>query len=233
MRRPLLAGAREVPTRSCLGPHSVKIHDPIPSYRARHICERGPHVHRDRGLDRRRQARILSGVLACIVGIYVGDLLLYFAGRWIGRPIVRWKPLRKMLTPQKLDRASEWLSERGALVVILSRFTPGLRLPTYVAAGLLKTHFWTFACYFLVAATLWTPVLVGAAALLGKSLPHLAFLGPALLLLAAPFRKILSARPLWHTWRRAIGWIRRKTRWEFWPAWLAYSPWRLTSCIWA
>src|SRR5436190_20487295 len=68
----------------------------------------------------------LPGVLACIVGIYVGDLLLYCAGRWIGRPIVNWKPLRKILTPQKLDRASEWLAERGASVVILSRFTPGL-----------------------------------------------------------------------------------------------------------
>jgi membrane protein DedA with SNARE-associated domain len=166
----------------------------------------------------------LPGVLACIAGIYLGDLLLYIAGRWMGRPLVRWKPLRRILTPQKLDRASEWLSERGASVVILSRFTPGLRLPTYVAAGLLKTRFWTFAAYFFVAATLWTPVLVGAAAVLGKSLPHMTFLGPALLLVAAPWRKILRDRPPWHTRRRAIGWMRRKTRWEFWPAWLAYIP---------
>src|SRR5205807_168614 len=106
------------------------------------------------------------------------------------------------------------LSERGAGVVLLSRFTPGLRLPTYVAAGLLKTRFWTFALYFLLAAILWTPVLVGAAAVLGKNLPHLALLGPALLLVAAP----------WQTRRRALGWLRRKTRWEFWPPWLAYVP---------
>src|SRR5882724_10112326 len=111
--------------------------------------------------------RFFPGVLACIVGIYVGDQLLYFAGRWIGRLIVRWKPLRKILTPQTVDRASEWLAERGAYVVVLSRFTPGLRLPTYVAAGLLKTRFWTFAAYFLLAAVVWTPALVGAAALLG------------------------------------------------------------------
>lgn len=119
------------------------------------------------------------GVLACMIGIFVGDLMLYFGGRFVGRPIANWAPLRKILTGPKIDRASQWLMERGASVVILSRFTPGLRLPVYVAAGLLRTSFWTFAGYFLLAAALWTPVLVGAAALLGKGLPRLMFLGPA------------------------------------------------------
>jgi membrane protein DedA with SNARE-associated domain len=159
----------------------------------------------------------VPGVLACLAGIFFGDLLLYFAGRLVGRPIVRWKPLRKLLNEQKLDRASEWLAERGAGVVILSRFTPGLRLPTYVAAGLLRTDFWRFALYFLLAAVLWTPVLVGAAAVLGKALPRLVYFGPAVLLVGAPLRQT-------HFRRRAVGWLRRKTRWEFWPPWLAYLP---------
>jgi membrane protein DedA with SNARE-associated domain len=163
----------------------------------------------------------VPGVLACLAGIFAGDLLLYWAGRLVGRPVARWRPFRKLLDERKLDRASEWLARRGAGVVVLSRFTPGLRLPTYVAAGLLQTNFWRFAAYFLLAAALWTPVLVGAAALLGKSLPHLAFAGPALLLVGIPLRK---AVPAWQVRRRAQGWFRRKTRWEFWPAWLAYVP---------
>lgn len=158
----------------------------------------------------------LPGTLACLAGIYFGDLLLYFGGRIVGRPILRWRPLRRVLTEEKLDRASCWLAERGAGVVILSRFTPGLRLPTYVAAGLLKTRFWTFAMHFLIAAILWTPALVGAAALLGKSLPRTVFLGPALVVAA-------QAVP-WQGRRRAIGWIHRKIQWEFWPPWLEYLP---------
>src|SRR6516162_1177201 len=117
----------------------------------------------------------IPGVLACAAGIFFGDLLLYFAGRFIGRPILRWRPLRRLLTREKLEAASGWLEKRGAGVVILSRFTPGLRLPTYIAAGLLKTRFWTIAAYFLFAALLWTPTLVGAAALLRKNLPRLSF----------------------------------------------------------
>lgn len=163
----------------------------------------------------------LPGALACVAGIYFGDLLLYFAGRYIGRPILRWRPLRKFLTSEKLDTASLWLEKRGAGVVILSRFTPGLRLPTYVAAGLLRTRFWTFSLYFLLAALLWTPALVGAAALLGKSLPRLTFAGPAILLLIVPLRKV---RLDWQTQRRLVGWFQRKVRWEFWPPWLAYIP---------
>src|SRR5215471_11862480 len=134
----------------------------------------------------------VPGVLACIAGIYLGDLLLYFAGRLIGRPIVRWRPLRRLLSEEKLDRASAWLAQRGAGVVILSRFTPGLRLPTYLAAGLLKTRFWTFAFYFLLAAVVWTPVLVGSAALLGKKLPNIGFGGPALVLIGINLRNLLS-----------------------------------------
>jgi len=150
-----------------------------------------------------------------------GDLLLYFAGRFIGRPILRWRPLRGLLTDKKLDRASDWLAQRGAGVVILSRFTPGLRLPPYVAAGLLKTHFWKFSLYFLMASVLLTPVLVGAAAFLGKSLPHVGFAGPAILLVGAPLRKL---QPAWQARRRLLGWLRRRTRWEFWPPWLPYIP---------
>lgn len=134
--------------------------------------------------------QFIPGVLACIAGILVGDLLLYFAGRLFGRPIVRWRPIRRLLTDEKMDRASQWLSNRGAGVIILSRFTPGLRLPTYIAAGLLKTRFWTFALYFLLAAVIWTPAMVGAAALFGKTFPSGAFLVSALLLVGLPWKKL-------------------------------------------
>lgn len=156
----------------------------------------------------------VPGVLACIFGIFVGDLLLYFAGRLVGRPVLRWKPLRRVLTVEKLDQASRWLAERGARVVLASRFTPGLRLPTYVAAGLLKTKFWTFAGYFLAAAVVWTPILVGGTVLLGKAVPRPVFV---VLALGGQAAALLPRR-------RLVGWLRRKTRWEFWPPWLTYLP---------
>jgi len=153
----------------------------------------------------------LPGVLACTTGIFAGDLLLYLAGRFVGRPLVRWRLFRRLLTPEKLDRASQWLSDRGARVVILSRFSPGLRLPTYVAAGLLKTRFWTFAGYFLVASLLWTPLLVSGVAFVGRRTWTLGAVAIGVGLVFQDQRRVAS------TWRRLA-------RWEFWPPWLAYMP---------
>jgi hypothetical protein len=91
--------------------------------------------------------------------------------------------------------------------VLISRFTPGLRLPTYIAAGVLKTSLPAFAGYFLLAAALWTPALVGATALFGARLPFwcaAVALGVVLTVPRLPFRRL--------------------ARWEFWPAWMAYLP---------
>ena len=150
----------------------------------------------------RGQLSFLSGTFACFAGICAGDLLLYAAGRFFGRPIAR-----RLVPAPRIASASAWISARGARVVLISRFTPGLRLPTYLAAGLLKTSFPAFAMYFLLAAALWTPALVGASAFFGVKLPlHWAGL--------AFFAVVALPRVPW----------RRLARWEFWPVWLAYLP---------
>ena len=110
----------------------------------------------------------VEGTLACLVGIFVGDLLLYATGRLAGYSALRWAPLARFLSRHKLEQATDWFVERGLAVVFLSRFTPGLRLPAYVAAGILQTRFWAFTGYFLIAASVWTPLLVGGTALLGE-----------------------------------------------------------------
>src|SRR5262245_38692815 len=122
------------------------------------------------------QIAFIPGMLACAVGIYFGDLLLYAVGRLAGGPLVR-----RFVPAAKLEKATKWLAQRGSMVVLLSRFTPGLRLPTYLAAGALRAHFWRFNGYFLAAALLWTPLLVGGTAVLGRDIP------------AAPFGVLLIA----------------------------------------
>jgi membrane protein DedA with SNARE-associated domain len=53
------------------------------------------------------------------------------------------------------------------VVIAVSRFIPGMRLPTYFAAGLLNTKLFRFSIYFLLAAIVWTPLLVGLSSVLG------------------------------------------------------------------
>ena len=107
-----------------------------------------------------------AGVGACLAGIVVGDLLLYAGGRLVGRPVVRVAPLRWLIRREELDRACRWFTERGGALLLWGRFVPGTRLPTYVAAGVVRMPLMPFTFWILVAAALWTPLLVGGAALL-------------------------------------------------------------------
>ncbi len=174
----------------------------------------------------------LPGTLACLVGIFVGDMLLYAAGRFIGRPALLRAPLKWMLRPADVERSSKWFEEKGPTVIILSRFVPGTRLPTYFAAGLFRTHALRFVFYFLLACIAWTPVLVGLAMWLGAEMWHYFELfedyvwvaGVGLVLLILIGTRILLPAATWRGRRLLRGSLRRKLRWEYWPPWVFYPP---------
>lgn len=173
----------------------------------------------------------LAAVLACGLGIFIGDVALFLAGRYLGRPWLRRAPLKWWLDESRLARASAWFDRRGIAVIFLSRFWPGMRLPTYVAAGLLRTSLPRFALLFALAVAIWTPLLVGAAAWLGERWigvfrPAQGSLGWVLLTAAAAAWLLSTLRRLATPGgrRRWTGAWRRRLRWEFWPPWLVYPP---------
>jgi pimeloyl-ACP methyl ester carboxylesterase/membrane protein DedA with SNARE-associated domain len=173
-----------------------------------------------------------SAAAACFIGIFVGDMLLFLAGRFFGRTALRHRPLRWVVSEDAVARASRWFAARGAAMIFLSRLTPGLRLPTYVAAGILRTSILKFALFFVLAGLVWVPALVGVAAALGREAAA-AFGGlgwsklPWLILLVLLLRELFGTVPMLftHRGRRMLRgrWIRR-TRWEFWPPWITYTP---------
>lgn len=174
----------------------------------------------------------LGGTAACFAGIVIGDLGLYAAGRWLGRPAVRRAPLRWLISDLDIDRSSAWFARHGAWLAFVTRFVPGARLPTYFTAGLLRTRPWLFFAVFVLAAALWTPLLVGLATLFGSqvlagftryqglALPVVLFLTVVL------FAVVTLALPLatWRGRRLLISRWRRLTHWEFWPRWAFYPP---------
>lgn len=174
----------------------------------------------------------IPATLACFIGIFFGDVLLYFAGRLLGRPILKRPPLKWMVAERDIARGEAWMARRGPAVIVASRFIPGSRLPTYVAAGLLNTSFWQFSFYFLLASLVWTPILVGLAVFFGHQiLPLLstyqAYALPVLIGSIILFWSMLRFLiPLFSYKGRRLflsRW-RRFTRWEFWPMWAIYPP---------
>ncbi|MCP3957655.1 MAG: alpha/beta fold hydrolase [bacterium] len=172
-----------------------------------------------------------AGTVACAAGIFFGDLMLYGLGR-LGRPGLGRAPLKWFVSPQDVARSTRWFQRRGALVVLVSRFVPGMRLPTYVAAGLLRTNIWWFAINLLIPVALWTPLLVGLGRIVGDrffdhfevfqryALPGFAGLMLSIWLLLSLGRSLASYRGR----RLLVGWWHRRQHWEFWPRWAFYPP---------
>ncbi|HMP77380.1 MAG TPA: alpha/beta fold hydrolase [Kiritimatiellia bacterium] len=170
--------------------------------------------------------------LAAFLGIFGGDILLYLAGRYIGRPALRRAPFRWFVREQALQDSAEWFARRGPIVILASRFVPGSRLPTYFTAGLLRQHFWLYLLYFFIAGALWAPLLVWMAATLGEHAIELLHeykmytLGALVAVLVAlwlviellvPLCTFRGRRLLYGRWQRLV-------RCEFWPTWALYLP---------
>ena len=169
---------------------------------------------------------------ACLFGIFVGDLLLVAAGRWLGRPALARAPLKWFLTPTTVEASARWFRAQGAKVILLSRFLPGSRLPLFVAAGILHAPLREVTITLLLAGGVWTPLLVGLAArthgaILARLQSYERYALPALVaaaLLVLLIVRVALPALTWRGRRLLLSRWRRLTRWEFWPLWLFNLP---------
>jgi membrane protein DedA with SNARE-associated domain len=100
---------------------------------------------------------LLTMVAAGLAGILVGDSVIFWAGRKLGARVAEIPPLRRFITPPRLARAEELLRRRGNVVVLIARFLPGLRAPTYFTVGHAKLPFWEFLLFDGAAALISAP----------------------------------------------------------------------------
>lgn len=169
---------------------------------------------------------------AAFVGIVVGDILLFLAGRYIGRPALGKAPLKWLISTEDIERSAEWFRARGPAIILISRFLPGSRLPTYVTAGMLGSSLATFTVYFGFAALLWTPALVGLSTVVGSRILSFypVFEQYAIwVALATVFFLWLGVRILvplssFRGRRLMLSKFRHLARWEFWPVQVFYIP---------
>lgn len=105
------------------------------------------------------------GALAALyVGIVLGDLGLYGLGRIGARVGV----VRRFLERRRVARAGAWLDRRLVWGVIVARFVPGMRLPTYTACGLFGLSFTRFAATVIGIVGLWTGAVFWAVYVFGE-----------------------------------------------------------------
>lgn len=171
------------------------------------------------------------GFLGVFLGIWIGDALLYLLARCVGRPLLQRPWARRFFNPAAVARSERWFGERGIWLLLTSRFVPGTRLPTYLAAGFLRLPFGTFLLVTGTAVAVWTISIFLLARTFGPDLMRWLAgwntggwrLFAAVLFAALTLR--LAMKLADRNFRRRIASaFGRWTRWEFWPPTLFYLP---------
>jgi membrane protein DedA with SNARE-associated domain len=106
------------------------------------------------------------GLAALYAGIILGDVGLYGLGRLSAR--VPW--IARQLPPHRQDTIRAWISGRIFKVVLVSRFLPGLRLPTYTTCGFVGANLRQFTLAVIAATLCWTSLLFAASLKVGQIL---------------------------------------------------------------
>lgn len=96
-----------------------------------------------------------------LAGVIIGDSTMYWLGRLYGIKILRFRPIKKIMTLQRLRMVREKFAKYGNWVLFFARFLPGLRAPIYTVAGITrKVSYTRFVLLDLFAASISVPVWV-------------------------------------------------------------------------
>lgn len=112
-------------------------------------------------------------VYACTVtGSITGIIILYWLGKKKGDSLIKsltasW--VGKFFPLKMIERAQRAFSRRGAVVVLLNRFLPGMRAPICFTAGMVRVKNGTFFWLSLLSVVLWNLFLVSAGFYVGAS----------------------------------------------------------------
>lgn len=169
---------------------------------------------------------------ASFIGIFVGDILVYLSGKWFGKSATQKAPLKWFVSETDIERSKEWFQAKGPAIIIMSRFIPGTRFPTYFSAGVIGASFIMFISYFGIASLIWTPVLVGASMILGQELiyyfsiyqEYALVVLAVVVVLALITLKIVIPLFTYRGRRLLYGKLQRLIRWEFWSPFVLYTP---------
>ncbi|MES2255645.1 MAG: VTT domain-containing protein [Pseudomonadota bacterium] len=168
------------------------------------------------------------GLAACFLGIWLGDLGLYAVARYFGRPFLGRAWVKRRVNEDRLAKSEAWWKKRGLLVLLVARFVPGLRLPTYLIAGTLAVPFLSFAAVTALMGLVWVPLVFTLVWVAGTQAVAWYAVAKGTLIIAVVTLLVLVGLPILFRGRIRAAIqspaTQRWLQWEFWPASLFYIP---------
>lgn len=103
-------------------------------------------------------------ILFATIGADCGATINYFAGYYLGRPIIyrfansKWGHMC-LLNQQKVEKSEKFFYDHGVIATLTGRLLPGIRHLISIPAGLSKMKFWKFILYTTIGGGLWNCIL--------------------------------------------------------------------------
>ena len=119
---------------------------------------------------------IHTAFAVCMTAVLAGDSLAFFLGRRYGRRVLASALARKYFTPRRQLRVRAYFRKFGSKVILVGRFTPGLRFTIFFTAGTLHVRPAIFLVYDFTAAAFSVPVLVYTAWFFGDKIDRVVLL---------------------------------------------------------
>ncbi|MGN6379437.1 MAG: DedA family protein [Gaiellales bacterium] len=98
---------------------------------------------------------LLAVMALGLAAAVIGALLGYLIGHAVGKRLLGWTVRRGFLRQHHLDRVDGFFSRHGGKTLVLARFLPGVRIPTFWMAGAGSMPVRRFMAWNVVGATLW------------------------------------------------------------------------------
>lgn len=100
-------------------------------------------------------------LIVSLMGVLLGDSTMYWLGRIFGVKILRFRLIRKLMSPKRLRLVRDKFEQYGNRVLFIARFLPGLRAPIYMVSGITRrVSFTRFLFIDFVAAIISVPIWV-------------------------------------------------------------------------
>jgi membrane protein DedA with SNARE-associated domain len=103
---------------------------------------------------------VMLMVTVAMVGVLVGDALLWYIGRRVGESPEKVPVIGRHLTPQRMRRARAMFRKHGAKAVFFGRFLFGIRAVTFFVSGSMRVPLGLFLLMDGLAALLTVPISV-------------------------------------------------------------------------
>lgn len=108
-----------------------------------------------------------GGIVVTILGVLIGDSILFFIGQRLGLKILN-KKKKGLFSPKRVKRAQAYFRKYGPKVVFFARFVAGLRAVVFFMAGAMHMKYRTFLLLDFLAALVSVPLWIVGGFYLGR-----------------------------------------------------------------